>query len=145
MSEKGKEIRFIKGKYQGCVGWLNSAVKKKKKAVYRHVIIKGEKEEDKLTKVKESSYRKPFAAPQSYEEACLQQHSDIELAMVQLAEMFAECKVHTNNVNIASLFEAELKRAVDYQVKLGNRARYRAVDFADLEEMYDDGEGLSGV
>jgi hypothetical protein len=121
MPEKGEEIRFVRGVYVGCVGWINKS-RKNKKSSYRHVIVALEGEE-KATRVKKSSLRKKFKAPRTYEEACLQQHSDIELAMIQLAEMFSQCHFQDNN-NVLQLLNDELVVACDIQSRLGSKGHY---------------------
>jgi hypothetical protein len=127
MTNKGDQIRFVKGKYAGFQGWKDSSRKKKKGSRYRPVIIQLEGSEH-MTSVHRASYRSPFQAPRSFEEAALQQHSDLELAMIRVADMFAELGVTDNRIAV-NIFDKELKRAREDQLKLGSKARYRKVDF----------------
>jgi hypothetical protein len=76
-AQKGDPIRFVKGKYLGNVGWINTGKKKTKSGTYCYVIVRLENEE-KETRVKRSSYRERQVPPKTYEEAILQQHPDIE-------------------------------------------------------------------
>jgi hypothetical protein len=39
MSKKGKEIRFVRGKYEGLTGWIDKTKKKKKNGFFRSVIV----------------------------------------------------------------------------------------------------------
>jgi hypothetical protein len=76
-----------------------------------------------------SSYRPRFDAnPRTYEEAALMQHSDIEKAMIDLAEKLAQLGLVDNTESIR-LFSNELNFARDYQAKLGSKARYRNVNY----------------
>ena len=124
---KGDELRFVKGTWVGYSGWKDLSVKPKKGSEKRAVIVDKDGEEI-ATDVNKSSIRKPHAAPRTFEEALLQQHKDVETAMVKLAEMFAKCGISNNN-NVLTLFSLELTRARDYQMKLGAKARWRHVDF----------------
>jgi hypothetical protein len=126
---KGDAIRFVKGKYAGLEGWIDKGKKKQKKSFFQNVIVRLE-DEEKATYVKISSYRRQFSgAARTYEEAAMMQHSDIERAMIDLAEMFAQCAVR-NNTEALRLFNDELNSAREFQQKLGNKARYRSVTFA---------------
>ncbi|KAL3903644.1 MAG: hypothetical protein SGARI_005282, partial [Bacillariaceae sp.] len=87
--EKGRSIRFVKGKYAGYEGWEDKSKRKKKGSRYRPVIIKLE-EKEKKTSVLKTSFRSLFHIPSTLEEAALQQHPDLELAMINLAGMFAQ-------------------------------------------------------
>lgn len=128
--DKGKTIRFVKGVYAGCTGWLNKSRKKKKGSPFRSVIVHVEDDEDdlgfdKYTRVKDNSYRPSHKAPASFEEAALQQHPDLELTMIRFAEMLAECGI-TDPGQIGHLFAIEFARAVKYQHSLKSKARYRS-------------------
>ena len=129
MAEKGDEIRFIRGSYEGFIGWINKSKKtKKKKSSRRFVIVLLDDGTEKQTWVKKNSYRKRHSDPASYEEAALQQHSDMELTMIKLAEMFAE--IGTSNFQeVVRLFYIELEIAYKNQKELGNKARFRNVEF----------------
>jgi hypothetical protein len=134
MADKGTAIRFVKGKYAGLEGWIDKRKKKKKKSFYRNVVVQLEDEdgdaEEKETYVKISSYRKQFSgSARTFEEAAVMQHSDIERAMIDLAEMFAQCAVRDNQEALR-LFNDELNLAREFQQKLGNKARFRSVVYA---------------
>ena len=141
-ADKGKEIRFVKGNYKGKGGWIDKS-KKKTKASRNVIVDMGTGPDDAdsddesqnnsnqqkycvATRVMRDSIRSKFDAPKSYEEAALQQHFDIEEAMINLAEKFAECKA-SNIDAISSLFSKELKRAKKSLMKKGKG--YREVQF----------------
>ena len=129
MSDKGDEIRFVKGTYQGRNGWLNKN-RRSKKSRYSYVIVDLEEEGEKPTRVLTTSIRKPHKVPTSFEEAALQQHPDIELAMIRLCEMWAECGLNDGN-NATRLFVEELHNAHESLKTQGNKARHRQVHFEE--------------
>ena len=146
-AEKGDPIRFIRGVYAGCKGWINKSKNNKKKSNFRHVIVELDDGVEKATRVKFNSYRKPFSEAHYYEEAAVQQHSDLEFAMIRLAEMFVECGIH-DNMHTLRLFDAELRVARANQTRMGGKARYRNVLFTDPpQDDYIDQQGQeqSGV
>lgn len=134
----------MKGKYAGMEGWLNTKKKSNKNSFYRSVIVKlededGEEERVKATRVKRNSIRDLWPTTiTTYEEAALQQNPDIERAMIELAEMFAQCGVTSNN-GFLRLFDKELTRARTFQNKLGHKGRYRYIFFGngDRENGHD--------
>jgi len=131
--EKGDEIRFVKGVYANLVGWKNKAKKKVKGSQRVPVIVLLEKigngkDKVKATTVNRSSFRKPFTEATSKEQAAIQQHPDLELAMINLAAMWAQMgKTDLNNV--VKLFTDELADAQQRQRKLKGKARYRFVEY----------------
>lgn len=127
--EKGEPIRFIKGAYAGYTGWINASATKKKNSFWWPVIVDMDGDET-TTRVKESSMRKHFTAPPTtLEEAAVQQYPDLELAMIKLADIFAQIAGLQDNCQAVNLFNAELIRARNDQQKQGNKARYRHVHF----------------
>jgi hypothetical protein len=139
---KGHHIRFVKGTYAGRNGWIDSS-RKKGKSNYRHVIVAADPEDqdsqEKCTRVKITSFCDPHPIPSSFEEAALQQHPDIEVAMIKLAEMFTQCSISDYN-GVMRLFANELDKAKKIQRKQGNKARYREVHWVE-PEMEDDDSG----
>ena len=127
MPVKGDAIRIVNGKYAGCTGWRDTSRKHKKGNRKRPVIVLLHGEEI-ATDVYKSSIRRPHGPPRSFEEAALQQHSDVETAMVKLAAMIAQFGL-SDNVKMINIFDAELKLAREEQVRLKNKARYRHVVF----------------
>ena len=130
-SIKGKEIRFCRGKYSGYTGWENKAKKATKRYVY--VIVAKETQEIQ-TRVKKNSIRDKWSQAQSFEEAALQQHPDMEQTMIKLAQMFAECDIYDNDEALR-LFSCELDLARIYQQEAGSKARYRHVVFSEDDSL----------
>ena len=99
MSQKGPAIKLIAGKYSGCTGWINSALQHSD--CYIPVIVikkRGEVAYKKLTKVKHENYVLLAAVkPTSYEEAMLDQHSDIDALLTKLVRKMAECEDVNSN------------------------------------------------
>ncbi|CAB9513719.1 hypothetical protein SEMRO_608_G174830.1 [Seminavis robusta] len=120
--QKGKEIRFIRGTYKGCTGWMNRAIK----SSTCNVIVAHEGVE-KVTRVLSSSVRNKWTEPTSFEHALVQQHADVELAMVALAELLAECGVR-RNPEILALINTELTIARKKNDDSGVKT-YRSVDW----------------
>lgn len=143
-TNKGQPIRFVKGKYVGLTGWIDKSKKKKKDSFFRNVIVHLEPDDDDdddegnhrslgeelSTRVKLSSYRKlwPAAAPRSFAEAAIMQHPDIERAMIELAEMFAQCCIQQTDPAL-NLLCVEIDLARKNLIKQGRKGRYRAVNF----------------
>jgi hypothetical protein len=124
--EKGEEIRFVKGTYAGLAGWKNKA-KKRAKGSMIPVIVQLERGL-KPTMVKLSSFRKAFTEPTSKEEAAVQQNPDLELAMINLATMWAQMGL-TDISNIVKLLATEINEAQKHQKNLKGKARYRYVEY----------------
>ena len=128
MADRGQPIRFIKGSYVGFNGCINTG-KTAKSPMYQYVIVATDNG-DKRTRVKKTSIRPLWQAPQSYEEAALQQYPEIELAMVRLAEMWASCGID-NNVIVTNLFNRELDNARSAALDAGPAFRSRSVQYDD--------------
>jgi len=145
--EKGDPIRFVKGTYAGLVGWKNKGKSRKKGSYMIPVIVLLEsdkstkKERLKATKVKFSSYRKRFTEAANKEEAALQQHQDLEAAMINCAGKWAEIGTVDPN-SIVKLFLTELGLAQKYQRQLNNKARYRCVEYP-MKRPRSDSEDMS--
>lgn len=129
--KKGKEIRFVRGTYAGRTGWVNDAKKTRGKSC--PVIVKLD-DEEKETTVWRRSYRKPFSKPANREEAAIQQHPDIELAMIKLFQMFAECDLRSNQ-NVIHLLNKEFTDAKKHQRDLNGKARYRRVEYNSQDDV----------
>ena len=123
MPTKGKAIRFVKGTHAGETGWYNDSKRKSKRSVYRHVIVHLVDDDDKVTekatRVKKTSIRPEWDAPQTFEQACVQQHPEMEQCMTKLAEMWAECAIQ-DNVGAVNVFHNELDKARKYNAKKGH-------------------------
>ena len=125
--EKGEEIRFVKGTYDGLAGWKNKAKNRAKGSSLIPVIVQLERG-PKATKVKLLSFRKPFTEPTCKEEAAVQQNPDLELAMINLATMWAQMGV-TDISKIVKLVATKINEAQKHQKNLKGKARYRYVEY----------------
>lgn len=67
--------------------------------------------------------------PSSFEEACLQQHPDIDKMMDKLVEKLAMCQVKPQE-KIVEIFLEKMKMANLKQLSKGNKALWYQVDFA---------------
>ena len=98
------------------------------------VIVLLDDNEEKATHVKITSIREGYNQARCYEEAALQQHRDMEEALIKVCEMLAQCGLE-NNVNATILFDRELTRARENIGKLGHKARFRHVDYVPEENL----------
>ena len=111
--EKGKETRFIRGTYKGCVGWLDKANKSKKKSKMVYVIVDDQDYEEEVpTRVWTSSFRDRHKTPTTWAEAAVQQHPEIEDAVIETARLFASCMISDEKA-VMDLIAQEIRRAID--------------------------------
>jgi hypothetical protein len=128
--EKGKEIRFIRGSYEGCIGWLDKANKSKKKSKMVHVIIVDDDEEcdeEVHTKVWRSSFCERHKAPTTWAQAAVQQHPEIEKAVIEAAKLFASCII-ADEKSVMDYFAFEIERAQKENADQAKKT-IRAVEF----------------
>jgi hypothetical protein len=92
---QGREIRFVRGTYKGCTGWVDSANKMKRGWVWVVVDDKDYKEEVHA-RVWKSSVHESHKAPMTWAEAAIQQHPEIEFSVIEVSPMFATC-THLDN------------------------------------------------
>jgi hypothetical protein len=102
-SEKGQELRLIRGSYKGKTAWVNPRKRPTKKRIY--VIILMDDSMEKETFVSPSSVDRPLSPPKSYEEALLQQHPKITANMEDLAKQLAMCNIQAGNQNMHVIFD----------------------------------------
>jgi hypothetical protein len=132
-SNRGAEIRFVRGKYLGYMGWIN--LEGKKTAASVDVIVQGYKETDgstcnRATTVRKTSVRpRAQAAPRSRAEAIMQQHPEIEQTMEKLARQLAKCELSTRSASILHIFATKLQDATARQIAMGNRATWKRVQY----------------
>lgn len=139
MTDKGEEIRIIKGAYVGNKAWLDRsrAISRESKFMPVIVLLKAEAEDEEdteiQTRVKKNGVRKLFGVPTCLEAAALVQHPDIEKTMAKLAEMWSEIR-EANTRNVLLLFEAELTKAIVTKREEGSKGRYRYVDYTNNDD-----------
>ena len=123
----GEELHFVGGTHKGKTGWIDQSKKHTPKMCY--VIVKEDDGTQTATRVmKESvvSVKALLTVPSTLEEACLQQHPDIERMMDKLAEKLAMCSV-TPSDRLAVIFMEKLQKANAKQSKKGNKALWHKV------------------
>ena len=142
-AKKGKRILFIAGSYDGLKGWIDLGQDEMPKMI--GVIVEGKRPGDelKVTKVKQSSVRDVSARKnaESYEEALLEQHPDIEALMEKLARELARCEITGKGESaneILSLVKKKIQKAYNNQSLLGQKARWRKVKWDDILDLDDD-------
>jgi hypothetical protein len=109
---KGREVRFVRGTYKGCTGWVDSANKTKKGWVW--VVVDDEDYEEEVhARVWKSSIRESHKAPTTWAEAAVQQHPEIEFAIIEVSRMFATCTTFDDRTwpSVVDLLGKELKLA----------------------------------
>ena len=129
--QKGMAICFVKGKYAGRTGWLDTS--KKKLKGWANVIVAAdddEEEEEVEARIAGNAYRPEWQGePATYEEAALRQHEDLEQTMIKLAEMWVS--TGSSSEGVCAVFRRELDIAHAYLLSLGSRGRYRNVEFRE--------------
>ena len=126
---KGDKVRFVKGTHIGRDAWINiTKMDKGKRTGKVHLIIDIEDEGEKRRAVSRNSVHVLRSKCESYEEAILAQHQDIETEMIHLAIHFAQCGIQSKE-NACRIFHKELVLAEADQAMAGSRARWRHVDW----------------
>jgi L-lactate utilization protein LutC len=133
-AKKGKQILFVAGKYDGKKGWIDLGQDEMRKMV--GVIVEGKRPGDEVivTKVFQSSVKEVGVRknPESYEEALLDQHLDIEALIEKLAKELARCEITGKGGSadeIVSALKKKITKAHYNQSLLGHDARWRKVKF----------------
>jgi hypothetical protein len=105
---KGGEIRFIRGTYKECTGFANKS-KKKSKMIW--VVVNDEDYDEEVhTQVWRTSIRERHKVPVTWAEAAVQQHPEIEAAVIEVARLFASCSIADEN-SVMKLIGEEILRA----------------------------------
>jgi hypothetical protein len=108
---KGDEIRFIRGTYKDLDGWLDTANKSKRKSKTIWVVVDDEDYQEEIhTKVWRSSIRARQIAPKTWAEAAVQQHPEIEDAVIEVARLFASCLI-ADEKSVIELIGNEIRQA----------------------------------
>jgi hypothetical protein len=130
MDNKGEGIRFVKGKYAGKTGWLDTSKPKHTTMMY-NVIVAISEEEDLSSRVQKTSVRliANETTPTSLEAAVIHQHEDVEAAMDKLADLLAQCSVQPGSHALHTIFEEKLQQAWFTQTTKGNKATWRMTEF----------------
>jgi hypothetical protein len=108
---KGDGIRFIRGTYKECTGWLDTANKSKKKSKMIWVVVNDEDYDEEVhTQVWRTSIRESHKEPVTWAEAAVQQHPEIEAAVIEMARLFASCSI-ADEKSVMKLIGEEIRRA----------------------------------
>ena len=107
---KGEAIRFIRGTYIGCIGWLDTANKCKRSKLIWVVVNDEDYDEEVHTKVWQTSIRESLKQPETWADAAVQQHPEIEAAVIEVTRLFATCPI-LDEIAVMELISKELKRA----------------------------------
>jgi hypothetical protein len=133
MSNKGAELRFVKGTYNGKTGWINEDGKLL--TFYVHVIFQmGDGLDEKHTKVLKTSVLKRIADNRpatTREEAVLQQHPDIKAVMDKLAAELTKCGLMETE-ETACIVSIKLQEAIVAQNAKGSKVTWRFTRFTDV-------------
>jgi hypothetical protein len=131
MVRKGDAVRFVKGKYKGLTGWIDKDWKTEAPdSDYVGVVVVKKSGTEKATYVKRSSVRPVHKNPRCFEEAAIQQHKELEQALICFAELWVECGINNNDMALKFLND-EINAARDRQTKRGSKACYRWTNYKD--------------
>jgi hypothetical protein len=114
----------VRGTYKGCTGWIDTANKAKKNWV-GVVVDDKDYEEEAHTRVWKSSIREAHKAPTTWAKAAIQQHPEIEEAIIQVSRLFATCNMDqpawTSVVNFIGNEFSLAKSQIDSKTKMTTR------------------------
>lgn len=130
----GDEIRFVGGKHEGKAGWIDTSKKPTPKMFY--VIVNEDDGTKTATRVMKESVvdaKRALVEPSTFEDACLQQHPEIDRMMDKLAERLAMCSVVPTD-HLGTVFLKKLHKANTKQFNKGKKALWYKVDFSPQEQ-----------
>ena len=108
---KGDKVCFICGSYEEPNGWLDTANKCKKKSKFIWVVVNNKDYEEEIhAKVWKILVRKRQKAPTTWAEAAVQQHPELEDAVIEVAQLFASCLI-TDEKSVIELIGNEIRLA----------------------------------
>lgn len=125
---KGKEIRFIGGKYVGLKGWVNIS----KSPGYNTipVIVDTKKKGEWHTYVFEWNVDDELKTPPSnYAAAVLHACPDLDGALTKMCRDFAKCDIRRDYDGFMAIVGKKLEAAAKLQDDKGSKALYRKIDF----------------
>jgi hypothetical protein len=125
---KGREIRFIGGKYVGCKGWIDLSkdpgdntipiiAETKKRGEYSTYVFKWNVEDE------------PQTPPSNYAAAVIQTCPDLDVALTKICRDFAKCEIKKDYDGFFVILGAKLEAAAKLQADKGPKALYRHIDF----------------
>lgn len=120
---KGSKIRFVRGTYKGCKGWLDATNGFTASSAY---VIVDDDGEEIYTRVRQTSFRVD-KEPTTWAEAAARQHPEIGAAVNEVAQLFASCAIK-DEASIYKLIAEEISR-VQKQHEKSNKKKVRRVKF----------------
>ena len=123
---KGRSCRLLSQKYRESTAWYDTGRNPTK--CKTPVIIELSQGQYKSVLINKENVEEAYEEPDTYEEAALQQHPDLDYKFDNLCKWLAECNIHGEEAIIA-IFKAKLERANLIQTSKGNKAKWRHVDF----------------
>ncbi len=119
---KGEEIRFIRGTYKHCIGWIDTANKSKKKKDKLVYVIVNDEDYGELVHahVWRSSIREMHKEPVTWAEAPVQEFPEIEDAVIEMARLFLSCVMENKESenSVMQLIAKEIRRAQTENLQL---------------------------
>jgi hypothetical protein len=128
MAKKGKEIRFIGGKYGGKKGWVD--LDRTPGIDTTPVIVNLGKKGEKVTYVYDYSFEvEATTAPTCFAEAIIQQCPDIDCSLTKVCRDFAKCNIKVDPTGFINIVQKKITEAVNLQDDKGSKALYRIIKF----------------
>jgi hypothetical protein len=127
---KGKEIRFIGGKYVGLKGWINVS----KTPGYNTIPVIADTKKKGEWETYVFLYNiedEPQTPPTSYAAAVLQACPDLDGALTKICRDFAKCDIRRDYDGFYKIMGKKLGDAAKLQDDKGSKALYRHIDFDD--------------
>ena len=123
---RGARIKIVRGEQRGHKGWINDSLPKKG-SLYNVIVQK--KSGDALAKVKETSFKyvENENITPTYEEAILEENSDIEYMLDTVVGKLAKFEFINSSKFARRVFLKALDEKIAYQRSLGGKAQYRKV------------------
>lgn len=125
--EKGNPVRIVGGKYIGREGWRRAG--KANTRHYAYVILRLEDGEEKEFRIRKGNVGRPFTPPRDYVDAVLQQHEEIDHALVKLCKLLAKCDLTGAETELQRAFLQQMQAAHAQQLSEGGKALWFRVDF----------------
>ena len=125
MSERGEEVRFVRGTYSGKKGWIDSSREPTAESVpviVHKVKTRSGKIVDKATTVRKASIKYAKVEVTSFADAILNQQPKIDHLMEKLCEKLVMCNIDPHDQDIVNLFSMRLVSAVMKQEEKGDNA-----------------------
>ena len=125
---KGKEVRFIGGKYSGKRGWINMDKENGENTV--PVIVDLGKKGEKETYVYDYSLElEDTGIPATYAQAVIQQCPDLDCALTKVCRGFAKCNIRQDPEGFIGVVQKKMTEATKLQEDKGSKALYRRIQF----------------